>query len=190
MSVAGNADWSLRPEQAESSRLAWAFGISLVLHLLVFGTYYGGKKLHVWESIRLPRWLEPPALITHLLRKPQPQPQPVPQEAPLLFVDVSPAQATAQPPKDAKYYSSRNSKAANPEADKETGTPKISGTQDQIVKTEDVKPEKKFEPLQPARPPTPAELPHEEERAKPTQAPGDLALGKPDPQPRKDEVGS
>ena len=45
MSVAQMTGWSVRTERAESSRLAWAFTISLTLHLLVAGAYYEGKKL-------------------------------------------------------------------------------------------------------------------------------------------------
>ncbi len=188
MSVAGMARWSLRPEQAESSRLAWAFSVSLLLHVLVFSTYYTGKRFHVWENLHWPAWLQAPKMLTELLKKPQTQLPPREQEVPLLFVDVSPAQASAEPPKDAKYYSSRNSKAANPDADKETGTPKITGTQEQVVKTEDVKPNKEFVPLQPARPPAPVQpAPEPEEKAKPTVAPGDLTMAKPDPEPKKDD---
>lgn len=71
-----------------------------------------------------------------------------------MFVNVSPAQATPEPPKDAKYYSDKNSRAANPNADKITETPKIDGKHPEIVKTEDV-PRQKFTPLQPSPPPEP-----------------------------------
>ena len=68
-----------------------------------------------------------------------------------MFVNVSPAQATAEPPKDAKFYSDKNSRAANPDADKITDIPKIDGKQTEFVKTEDI-PRKKFTPLQPSPP--------------------------------------
>jgi hypothetical protein len=97
-----------------------------------------------------------------------------------VFVDVNPARASAEQPKEAKYYSDKNSIAANPDADKDTGIPKITGTQTQVVKTEDVPRTKAF-PLQPAPRVEPAEEP------KPTLAPGDLTLAKPDEVFRKDD---
>lgn len=179
---------SLRWEQAESSRLAWAFAISLSFHLAIFGGYETGKKFGWWQDPRWPAWLQPVKTLVEMLKKKEnpAQPLPQPQEAPLLFVDVSPAQAVAEPPKDAKYYSDKNSRAANPEADKNADIPKITGTQTQVVKTEDV-PRQKFVPLQPARP---AQKPQEDQpelRAKPAQPPGDLAMAKPDLTPRKEQ---
>ena len=51
---------------------------------------------------------------------------------------MSPAQATTEPPKNARFDSSRNSQAANPEIDKESDIPKITGDQDRIIKADDV----------------------------------------------------
>src|SRR6266404_713552 len=112
---------SLRLERAESSRLAWAFGISLTLHLLVAGTFETGKKLGWWQPAHWPAWLRSASRLAEALKK-QPTQAPRQQEVPLLFVDVSPAQAAAEPPKQATYYSDKNSQAANPQPDKETGT--------------------------------------------------------------------
>ena len=151
MSIARLPRWSLRLEQAEVSRLAWAFAISLAFHLLIFGSYQTGKKYHLWQNLHWPAWLHPPRLLTELLKTKQTPPPPQRQDIPLMFVNVSPAQATAEPPKDAKYYSDKNSLAANPEADKITETPKIDGKQTEVPKTEDV-PREKFTPLQPVAP--------------------------------------
>ena len=180
--------WSLRWEQAESSRLAWAFAISLALHLLIFGGYYTGKTFHWWENWHWPSWLRPvKELVEAFKKKEPPVPVPlVPQEMPLMFVDVSPAQATTEPPKDAKFYSSRNSQAANPEPEKQTETPKISGVQTEVVKTEDT-PRQNFQPLQPAAPAQPAKEEQPEEKAKPAQAPGDLTMAKPELNPKKED---
>jgi len=126
----------------------------------------------------------------------------------LIFVNVSPAQATAEAPKDAKFYSDKNSRAANPDADKITETPKIDGKHPEIVKTEDVE-RPKFTPLQPTPPPEPPkekqppppEPPKEtppppleppkvaqkEAKPKPAYTPGDLTLAKPSPTPRATE---
>jgi hypothetical protein len=180
MSVVRLPEVSLRAERAEMNRLAWAFAISLVLHALVFGTYEAGQKLGWWKSLHWPAWLQSNKMLSELLKKKErPQP-PIQQELPLVFIDVSPAQATPEPPKDAKFYSSKNSQAANPDPDLDTNTPKIDGKQVDVPKTEDV-PREKFAPLQPTAPPEP------EQKAKPTEVPGDLVMAKPSEQPRKDD---
>ena len=134
MSVAAMRPWSWRQEQAESSRLAWAFGISLAVHLLIFGCYYTDHKYHWSQSVHWPGWLRPVKVLVELLKKKEvPKPPPSEQqEPPLMFVDVSSAQSTPEAPKNAKYYSDKNSKAANTEADKETGAPNITGTQPRL----------------------------------------------------------
>jgi hypothetical protein len=187
MAIARMPRWSLRPEQAEFSRLAWAFAISLALHLLIYGGYHTGQKYHPWQNLHWPAWLQPPKFLTELIvpKKPTP-PLPQRQEIPLVFVNVSPAQATAEPPKDAKYYSDKNSRAANPEADKITETPKIDGKHPEIVKTEDV-PREKFAPLQPSPPKQQPQEPQPEVKPKPAYTPGDLTLAKPSPTPRKED---
>jgi len=187
MAVAKILRWSERDQQAETSRLVWAFVISVILHLLIFGGYYTGKRYNIWQNLHWPSWLQPVERLVELLKKkPPPQPQQQPQEVPLLFLDVSPAQATAEPPKDAKFYSDKNSQAANPKADEDTGVPKITGKQTEIVKTEDV-PIEKFVPLQPSKPAQPAQQEQTEMKPKPTLEPGDVTLAKPDPNPKKDE---
>jgi hypothetical protein len=191
MSAGEAPGWSLRLEQTESSRLVWAFAISLVIHLLLGGGYYAGKKYDFWANLHWPAWLKPvQTLVAHLKPKEEPpeHPQPKPEEeAPLLFIDVSSAQATPEPPKDAIYYSDKNSKAANPDADKITKIPKINGSQEEMVKTEDV-PREKFVPLQPSRPAMPqAKEPQPEMQAKTTQTPGDMTLAKPDLVPKSGE---
>src|ERR1035437_2323902 len=150
MSIAGTPRWSLRLERAEVSRLAWAFALSLAFHLLVFGTYQTGKKFNLWQNLHWPAWLHAPKILQEAFKKKESQPPP-PQrpELPLIFVNVNPAQATTEAPKDAKFYSDKNSRAANPEPDKITETPKIDGKQTEVVKTEEV-PREKFAPLQPS----------------------------------------
>jgi hypothetical protein len=160
-------------------RLVWAFAISVAFHLLFFGGYHLGERLHWWDNARWPAWLAPIKKLTQALKPPDIRQPPAPKEVPLLFVEVSPVQETAEPPKDAKYYSSRNSQAANPEPDKETDTPRITGEQTRVVKTEDV-PRNKFTPLQPVAPAPQDQEEQEEQKPKPTPPPGDLALGKPE----------
>ena len=185
MSVARIFVPSLRLDRLESSRLAWAFAISLAAHLLVWGCYTGGKKLGVWERAHLPAWVKTiTQTLAKVVKKEETPKQPDP-EPPLMFVDVSPRQATAKPPKNAAFYSDKNSQAANPDADKDTGVPKITGKQTQIIKTEDVPRTKAF-PLQPA-PTPPLVEPVEPVKVKPAVTPGDLALAKPEEMVRKDD---
>lgn len=164
---------SLRGIRAGSSRLAWAFGISIAIHLLLFGGYQTGKAMHLWENWEWPSWMRPPKMITELFRK-----QPTPQQlaliekrqenvpAPLLFVEVSPAQEELEPPKKAEYYSDKNSAAANPDTRRDTTTPKIEGRQTDVVKTEDVAKTRAV----PA-PPAPAPVPKPVEPPKPDLKP-------------------
>jgi outer membrane biosynthesis protein TonB len=186
MSVAGLPRWSLRLQQAESTRLAWAFALSVAIHLLIFGGYYTGKQFHWWENFEWPSWLRPIKTLAESLKKKTPPTPLQPQEPPLLFVDVSPAQQAPEPPKDAKYYSSRNSQAANPEPDDNSNVPKIAGEQTVIPKTEDT-PRQQFKPLQPALPTPPAPDEQPEKKPAPTRPPGDLAMAKPDLNPKRDE---
>src|SRR5689334_5218655 len=103
MAVAGTAEGSVRAARADSSRLAWAFVISLCLHLMLGGTYYEGNKLGWWRKIHLPAWLQKARMLTEVLKKKEDiKPLPSP-EIPLMFIDVSPAQVAVEPPKDAKY---------------------------------------------------------------------------------------
>jgi hypothetical protein len=104
-----------------------------------------------------------------------------------MFVDVNPQQATAEAPKNAKFYSSKNSQAANPDADKDTDIPKISGKQIEVVKAEDTQ-RTKFDKLQPDF----AQLARDREAAeqakpKTTKPPGDLVMAKPDVTLRQDD---
>lgn len=184
MAIARLPRWSLRQEQAELSRLARAFVFSIILHLVVFGGYYTGRKYGVWQNLQWPAWLKPVEKLAEVLKK-KPATPPTPQEAPLMFVEVNPEQATAEPPKDAKYYSSMNSKAANPEPDQKEA-PKVTGNQTQVVRTEDVPPQK-FVPLQPSKPSPPSREEEPEMKAKPAQPTGDLTLAKPEDRPKPDE---
>jgi hypothetical protein len=171
---------SLRLGRRETSRLAWALCISLLVHLFCFGTYEVGKKTQLWRI--LPEWLQRIKMVSALLH-PKYNPPPAVHEVPLLFVNVNPDNATAEPPKDAKYYSSKNSRAANPEMDQDTGAPKINGQQTEIAKAEDT-PRDRFDKLQPTR--HPAEQEHPAEQAKPKPPVGDLAMVKPDLNPHPD----
>lgn len=196
MSVAGAAAGSLRQERAELSRLAWAFAISMVLHLVIFGGYQLGKQQHWWDNAHWPAWLNPIKRLAEALKKKEPalplQP-PQSKEPPLLFVDVNPANASLEAPKNATHYSSVNSQAANSSVDKESNLPKIDGEQKHEIKTEDVA-RSKIVPLQPApaAPVAPqAKENQEPAKAKPAQSQpvGDLAMAKPAEEPKPKDPG-
>jgi len=179
---------SFRQERIELNRLFRALILSLVFHLLIVGTYQAGKKYQWWDHMRLPSWFQPP-LLTELLKKKSPAQalKPAPTETPLVFLDVSPDQAVAEPPEKAKFYSAKNSVAANPDADQETDTPKITGTQTEVPKTQDVPREKQITTLQPAPPKAqPAPVAQEEQKPKSAEAPGDITVAKSEQTPQKD----
>src|SRR5258708_11372191 len=115
-----DAGW-LRPD---GNLLVRAFVISLAAHLLFYGTFRLGNQLGWWQKSLLPAWLKKSRAALVEAQK-NPIPPPAQRELPLLFVEVAPNQATPEPPKEAKYYSARNSQAANPDAEIETGAPKI-----------------------------------------------------------------
>ncbi len=165
-------------DRRESKRLLRALLFSFLAHVVCFLVYFGGKKLDLWQQIPLPKWA--PRLLTRLDRPiPHEPPKVNANEAPLLFVQVSPAQTTLAPPKQAEYYSDRNSQAANQQADKESNQPKISGDQTHVPKTEDIE-KQVYLPLQPAPPLVvqkgSEEL--EEIKAAPQVKPGSMQVGK------------
>ncbi|MHB8522475.1 MAG: hypothetical protein ACYDH9_17195 [Limisphaerales bacterium] len=169
-----------------------AFALSLAFHLLLFGTWKMGNHYGLWQRSLAPRWLE------RILRLPAPvataakkNPPPVTREVPLLFVDVDPRQALAEPPKDAKYYSALNTRAANPDTRINANVPKIDGNQTRVIKTFD-QPKPATPPPAPAPTPlkpAPEKKPEPEQlvaKPKPAPAPGNLTTAKPQEKPRDD----
>ncbi|MDB6068425.1 MAG: hypothetical protein JWR26_4633 [Pedosphaera sp.] len=185
MSVSSSDKNSLRPGD---NLIVWAIAISLAAHLLGFGGFRLGDRFGWWHSVSLPSWLLSNKKKLAELQKPKPASQ-APQETPLLFVEVDPATATPEPPKNAKYYSTQNSHASNPDAQIETDTPKIDGTQTHVPKLEDTPRTKAF-PLQPAAPKTPVQEEAKESESKGGQKPGDLASAKPAVKPDEGKTDS
>lgn len=167
---------SLRPGRPELRRLGWALAISLAIHLFCYGGYEVGKEFHLAQKLGLSPWLKK---IQKLAQVAAPPPQAKPGEPPLVFVDVSPEQAAPEAPKNAKYYSSRNSVAANPKPDADTDVPKITGKQTQVAKAEDTERAPRHDQLQPDF--KALEKQREQERAKPESPKpvGDLTMAKP-----------
>lgn len=172
---------SLRLSRLEKERLLLALLFSLLAHLAVWGVYEGGKKTGLWEKWRAAKR---PVVLAQI-QKPADVPPPI------VFVDV--ADASPDAPKEAKYYSDKNSRAANPEADKNSNVPKLTGTQKEVPKTENVPRPVKAPPA----PPTPAktEPKPQPEKPEPAQAPAPGNLEKarqpdtlhPSPKPEKPE---
>ena len=173
MAANGKKIDSLRLNRFESERLVLALLISLAVHLMSWGGYEAGREFGWWQRIPWPAWLHHPAKI-------QPQnPLLLAQNSePITFVEVNPDQATTEAPQKAKYYSSKNSIAANPDADRDTGTPKLNGKQTDAPQTETA-PRPNFNKLQPQMPSD------EQQQASPKVDTGDLTLGKPQESPEK-----
>ncbi len=173
MTVAGTQTNSLRLSGWESRRLALALALSLAVHLLTWGGYEAGKDFGWWRVWHWPTWLQ------HLTQKINATPaRTVHDEPPLEFATVE--QPSTEAPEKAKYYSDKNSRAANPDADQDTGAPKLNGKQAEVPKTEDV-PRQEFNKLQPAPPAQP------QPQMQLAMNAGDLTLGRPQeakPQPR------
>jgi len=157
---------SLRFSRLETSRLLLALLISLLVHLIVGSGYLAGKKYGWWQKLHWP--------VAHktALRPPKPMPPPV---DPVIYLDVSQADAVA--PKQAKYYSDKNSRAANPDASVEANQPKLDGKQKDVPQTEDVPKPVKANPATP-QPPVPETKPAENPAATGLH-PGTLSPGKP-----------
>lgn len=176
--------WRGRIEQAASGSVIRAFALSLSFHFLLFVTIELGQKVGLWKISLLSEVL--PKNPARQLSRNQPPPQ---REVPVVFIEVDPAQATPDPPPEAKFYSSQNSRATNPDPKIETGTPKISGSQEKVARTID-RPRSQPAPLQPAPAPPPPEV-KEPEPAQPTpeptppagETPGELAMAKPSLRP-------
>jgi hypothetical protein len=185
MSVNRLNDRTLRPAE---HLLAWAFGISLAAHILIYGGFNLGNHLGWWKKDLLPSWLKSTKLTLAEIKKAQQIKPPVQtqQEPTLQFVEVDPSVATQEAPKKATHYSSRNSHAGNPDLSVESNIPDIKGKQTHVVKTQDAE---RSKPV-PSQPPAPKSTPSpdqsaEEAKAKPKGGPkpGDLAMTKPEQQP-------
>jgi len=146
---------------------------SVVIHLALFGTYRLGRQLGWWN--RQADWL---VKLTQKLAAAQPRPnesqsQKQADNLPMSFLEVDPTTAVQQAPEQAKYYSTKNTVAANPEPESKP-EPKVDGQQTQVTRVMENEKPKPF-PLQPSAPAEPVESP----APKPKVEPGDLAMNKP-----------
>ena len=172
--------------QVERDPLAMAIVLSLLIHLGLYGGWRLGKQLGWWQYH--PQWLTQwTRKLSHSAApRMKPKPPVQAQVLPMTFVEVDPETATAEAPDQAKYYSSKNSKAANPDP-KDRLLPKVDGKQDQAVRLMDNEKPKPF-PLQPSPPKPPPTEAAAEPKPK-SETPEDLALlRKKDPTPAKEAL--
>ena len=154
---------SLRLNRFENGRLVLALAISLAAHLLAWGGYEIGREFNFWQRL---------SLAQRAAKMIPPAPQIA--EEPLTFVTVN--QPSTEAPQKAKYYSDKNSRAANPDASRNSDVPQINGRQTDVPKTEDA-PRPQFSKTPPSPPQTqPAE--NSQQQPSPTIQPGDLTLAK------------
>ena len=181
MFMAGTGDKvdSLRLNRFESKRLVWALALSIAAHLLVWGGYEIGKASGLWQ--RLHR-------LEQLLLAAKKNPPPAVQPAdPMIFLTVDPDQVSPEAPKDAKYYSAQNSRAANPDADRDSNQPKLVGKQTDVPQTRDTPRTPNTKPQPAPQPPAPQKE-QQTEQPKPTEQPGEMKLAKADASPEKNEA--
>ncbi len=151
--------WPEDPRRGRYSPLAWALLISVALHV---GGIVG------WEGARIiarafpglfPKSVQDALLPkTETVKRDELRPTPAVRppseedvEIPLTFIEVDPSLAAKETPKSAKFYSTDNTLAANPNPPKITApVPRIDGQRPDIARTFDV--------VKPA-PPTPAPAP-------------------------------
>jgi outer membrane biosynthesis protein TonB len=155
----------------EHRPLLWAFGVAVLLHLVV-GFLYTMVALWVKRSpTTAPEWavnLVNPVVPEARIARLQPPAEQGWQEIPLTFIEVDPANALPDETKDAKFYSNANTKSGQPiPSDKKLNNPEIAGTQKTTPKTFDTD---RPTPAQPAPQPEPKDEPDRNETDKPQQA--------------------
>ena len=128
---------------AERNRVTSALLLSVVLHLGIYGGMRAAKRLGL-EVPQMPKWVQKLLPMVAAVAPPPKSPEEVKKEAEervlnLTFVEVDATQAVPEPPKEAKFYSTQSTRAANPEPPKvPTRDPNIDGKQTQVMKTIEV----------------------------------------------------
>jgi outer membrane biosynthesis protein TonB len=150
-----------RPARRRPHRgVARALTFSLLFHLVILLMLELGSQVSWLKRNRVVAALREALVQPTLERPPKPPAPRANQPVPMLFVDVNPEQATPEPPPDTPYYSTQNTRAANPNPDKDTNVPRIDGGQTKIVKTFDtLRPQPASAPPAPTPPERPAPKP-------------------------------
>jgi len=136
MDLAGTAPWrrpDLRP-------LAWAAVVAVALHLLILVLWTGASIWVRKAPEQAPDWVkslvQPTAPVA--VRPADPAQDPAWQEVPLTFIEVDPALAVKDPPKDPQFYSAANAVSGQPvPSQKALKDPEITGVQKTTPKTFD-----------------------------------------------------
>ncbi len=136
---------SLRLNRPETARLTVALLVSLAVHFGAWGSYEVGKKQGWWKHFQSSVWAQK---VRKNFSAPAAQLQPV---DPTIFVEVT--HADQEPTAPTKFYSNKNSQAANPDPG-DANQPKLNGKQKDVPKTEDAPRVNKLQPS-PAPTPTP-----------------------------------
>ena len=119
----------MRQSRRENRLLEWALVVSLLVHLLGWAGYELGRKRGWWDHAPLLAWLHRPPTVM-----PKQTPPTQPTEPQLQFIQV--AENDPEPPAQPKFYSDKNSHAANTEAEQEQNTPKLNGRQRDVPDTQ------------------------------------------------------
>lgn len=180
-----SAGESLFDDREIRNRHLTALAGSLFLHVILFTVVVLQNRTQFLQRLAVVK----PQSLAALQRKAPPA-QPETPDVPLVFVEVDLSDPV--PPKETPFYSDKSSRAANPQAEKETALPKIEGTQDKVVRTTEktvtIKPPEPVAPPPPVEKPPEVTKPVEEKPAAPPTttglAPGPLALNKPQPDPK------
>ena len=105
--------------------LVLGLAISLAIHVLAYGGWKLGQRFQLIPADLIPRLLQklqamavPPKEAAKKLQASQP-----PE---LMFVDVSPDQFAAEPPKNPKYYGAITTRAANPDLQLDWTSPRLT----------------------------------------------------------------
>ena len=126
----------VRPLDPSEQLLRWALVLSLVGHIILGGGFLVGQRYGWWKTISFIEMSTRHMQTLAELKKAELAEQQLRQQQPeLVFLDVDPS-TVAEAPKNAKYYSSRNSQAANPDISIDSNTPKVDGTQTHVPKTQ------------------------------------------------------
>ena len=168
---------SLRFSRRDRERVIVALVLSFFVHLGAWGVYLTGDKLGWWR-----KWQAAEARAMEARKKHPPTPKatirPAAEPEPDMYVDVSHADADA--PEKPRFYSDKNSHAANPDPAK-ANVPKLTGRQTEMPKTEDTP--KAAKRANETMVPAAREPAKEIAKAEPTPRPAPLQPSPPPPEP-------
>lgn len=172
--------------------LVQAFALSILFHLELLVISEIGMRQGWWNNSLMPAWMREmaPKILQAKAQPTSPTKLDTKKEDPLLYVEVDPSVATAEPPPETPLYSARNSLAANPDPKKDTKTPKVDGKQTKIIKTVDtLKPNPKPVEVKPTPPPPkPSEDPVVNTTSEAKPEPKNESKPETQPKPKVDEV--